>query len=214
MKSFGIPLQPALVFFLSCTAASGSVLLNVSSTLASTDPTQLGRLSRSGVASDWSTIKSFPGVVNPSTLYHYTTYTLNVLTASYIQVSLDDPSTSFFASAYLGAYTPLSLATNRGLDINYLGDAGSSGNFFGTDPGFFQVVVPQNRNLVIVINEPVVNGGIGRAFNLLVEGFSDTSFTDPVATPEPATLLLSVAGFGLLAFLGRSRFKASSVNHH
>ena len=213
MKNFGILLQPALAFFLSCTAASGSVLLNVSSTLASTDPTQLGRLSRSGVPSDWSTLKSFPGIVNVSTLYHYTTFTLNVLTAAYLQISIDDPSTSFFASAYLGAYTPLSLATNRGLDINYLGDAGSSGNAFGTDPGFFQIVVPQNRNLVVVINEPVSNGGIGRPFNLLVEGFSDTSFTDPVATPEPATLLLSAAGIGVLACVRRRRFKASPANH-
>ena len=42
--------------------AMATDLFSVSSTLKSSDPTQLGRLSRSGVPSDWSATKAFPGI--------------------------------------------------------------------------------------------------------------------------------------------------------
>ena len=51
--------------------ANALVILNTSSTLLISDPTQLGRMTRNGVASDWSASKAFPGVTNPGVTYNY-----------------------------------------------------------------------------------------------------------------------------------------------
>ena len=72
---------------------------------------------------------------------------------------------------------------NFGFNTNWLGDAGTSGNSFGTDPLFFQVVIPANGNLLVVLNNTGAgNVGVGNSFHLTVEGFYDTQFGD---TPEP-----------------------------
>ena len=172
-------------------------LLDVTSSLSAADPTQLGRLVRDGIGSDWSVQSPFPGVLNPTVSYHYQTFTVNVQTTSFIQVLVDSVSADLFASAYLGTYQPDPSGVNLGLDFNYLGDAGRSGNFFGTDPLFFQVIVPAFSQLVLVINDTnPLQTGLGQPFRLLVEGFLDTDFTEPV--PEPATLalfLIALAGF-------------------
>ena len=85
--------------------------------------------------------------------------------------------------------------------MNWLGDEGSSGNFFGTDPTFFRVTAALNSWIVVVVNQTATgNAGLGDPFGLIVEGFIDTEFDDPVpAVPEPATLLLSLIGLGALA---------------
>jgi hypothetical protein len=156
--------------------------------------TQLGRLNRNGVPSDWSASKSFPGVFNPATIYNYQVFDVNVGLYPFIQIEFDDPYAAFFASAYLGSYAPANLA------LNYLGDPGSSGNPFG-NPNYFQVQVPINTELLIVINETTHNGGIGLPFGLMVEGFYDTNFTDATNVPEPSTILLVCAGMALLPLL-------------
>jgi hypothetical protein len=179
-------------------AAHAIPLLDVTSSLTADDPTQLGRLLRDGTGSDWSTQSPFPGVINPTVSYHYHTFTVNVQTTSFIQVLVDSLSADLFASAYLGTYQPDPSAPDMGLSFNYLGDAGTSGNFFGTDPLFFQVIVPAFSQLVLVVNDTnALQTGLGQPFRLLVEGFTDTNFTDPV--PEPATLallLIALAGLG------------------
>lgn len=154
-------------------------------TVKATDPIQTGRLSRSGVPSDWSVPKAFPGVLNTAISYHYTTFVLPSIMYPYIQITIDDVSgtAQTLASAYLNAYTPNAIAPNFGLNINYLGDAGTSGNYFGTDPVAFQVVMPIGGTLVLVVND-ASGSGIGQPFRLLVEGFVNTSFND---APEPAT---------------------------
>lgn len=146
----------------------------------------------------------FPGVINPTTVYHYTTLDLDLAAlespfgafGSYIQISLDSTPLTTFLSAYLGSYDPSNLSTN------YLGDPGTSGNYFGTDPVFLQVVAPSTPHLILVLNESTTNGGLNLPLNVTVEAFSDTEFTDlapAAAVPEPSTWALFAAGLALLA---------------
>jgi hypothetical protein len=178
-------------------AAHAIPLLDVTASLTGNDPTQLGRLSRDGIASDWSVQSAFPGALNPAVSYAYRTFTVDVQTTSFIQVLVDSLSIDLFVSAYLSSYQPDVNAPNLGLSMNYLGDAGTSGNPFG-NPLFFQVVVPAFSQLVLVVNDTsAAQAGLQQPFRLLVEGFLDTEFTEPV--PEPATLalfLIALAGFG------------------
>lgn len=174
-------------------------------TLKTTDPVQLGRLNRNGILSDWSATKVFPGAVNTTIPYRYETFVLSSVLYPFIQITMDDVSgtAQTFASAYLNSYVPSNTAPNFGLDVNYLGDAGASGNFFGTDPRAFQVVMPVGGTLVLVVNDASNTGaGIGQPFRLLVEGFADTNFND---VPEPATLGLLFATLSAGAILAWRR---------
>lgn len=178
-------------------AAQASILMTVTDdVLVAGDPTQLGRLSRDGVPSDWSGPKAFPGAINLATSYHYRTYFIPTPLTPYIQITVDDPAAAIFSSAYMNAYNPASLSTN------YLGDGGFSGNFFPGAPLFFQVFVPTGSDLVLVINDPAAgNAGLGKPYSLVVEGFTDTNFSDP--TPEPSSLFLSGGGLLAAAFAAR-----------
>jgi hypothetical protein len=178
--------------------------------IAANDATQSGRLNRVSLPSDWSSAKAFPGVVNPTVLYHYDTFVIPTVTFPYIQVTIDDVSgtAQTFASAYLGAYVPNATAPNLGLNTNYLGDAGGSGNYLGgTVPVAFQVVMPVGGTLVLVVNDASpIGAGIGQPFRLLVEGFADTSFSN---APEPATAGLLVAALGVGGLILSRRKKRS-----
>jgi hypothetical protein len=180
----------------SALAAHAVILLDTGMTsLNSGDPTELGRLSRSGVASDWSAVKAFPGVINTGTSYHYRNYDVSVGLNNYVQVSIDDADAVIFTSAYAPVYNPGSMATG------YMGDAGSSGNPFG-NMGVFQVVAPVNGMVTIHVGEVLASGGaLGHNYRILVEGFSDTEYNE--AVPEPATL--SILGLGALAAFRRRK---------
>ncbi|MFL6447058.1 MAG: PEP-CTERM sorting domain-containing protein [Bryobacteraceae bacterium] len=174
-------------------------------TLKATDPIQRGRLSRNGVFSDWSAPEPFPGVVNPTASFRYATFVLPYVEYPYIQIMFDDVSgtAQTFASAYLNSYVPNNTAPNFGLNINYLGDEGFSGNAFGSVPNAFQVVMPLGGTLVLVVNDASTTGaGIGQPFRLLVEGFISTDFND---VPEPATFGLLAAALGAGALLARKK---------
>jgi len=200
----------ALFILLATGSARATSLLDVSDAVALTDPTQVGRLSRNGVPQDWTGGELFPGVINTATPYHYLVLSVAVGITPFVQIEFDSVSTNTFISAYDTTYAPNSAGgPNFGFDTNWLGDPGLSGNSFGTDPLFFQVLVPQNHNLLLVINNTAAgNVGVGDPFHLIVEGFIDSEFTDPpvaAPVPEPATLLLSGGGFALLGLRRRYR---------
>ena len=152
---------------------------------SASDPQQTGRISRDGVPSDWSVPKAFPGVIQTTSSFTYESFLIPNITLPYIQIeSFDVNNTgSPFASAYLNSYQPNSAAMpNLGLDVNYLGDAGLSGNQFG-NPQAFQVIVPVGSNLVVVVNSTATLPN--QSFEFRVEQFADTSFG---SAPEPSTL--------------------------
>jgi len=187
-----------LLLLLIVVPAHGSVIFDVSGALVLGDSTQLGRLSRNGVPQDWSGGEAFPGVINTTTAYHYHTYVINVGLTPFVQIIADSLSLNTFVSAYDTAYLPNSAgAPAFGFDTNWLGDGGLSGSFFPGDPLFFQVFVPVNHNLVIVVNNTTAgNVGVGDPFHLIVEGYIDSEFTDPV--PEPSAAVLVATGLALM----------------
>src|SRR3569833_1151304 len=143
--------------------------------LSPADPTELARLNRNSIISDWSAPKPFPGIVTalPSNPFHYTTYIVPQVAYPFLQISFDDISGTAltFASAYLGSFQPAATPPNYGLNTNYLGDEGASGNLiFGTAPRTFQVSMPVGNNLVIAINDSATSGpgALGAPYRILV----------------------------------------------
>ena len=181
--------------------AQADTLTTFTASIAANDPTQLGRISRNGVPSDWSGLKPFPGIINPSTVYNYHTYSVNSGVTPFILITIDSVPGNTFASAYLPSYNPSNVPPNNGLDINYIGDAGRSGNIFGVDPVSFEVFVPVRTNFLLVVNTSS-NTGIGQPFTITVQGFLDDLFT---STPEPSSLIL--LGSGALGVAGLVRRK-------
>jgi len=170
----------ALAFSTSCLA---DTILDTTTSLLQNDPIQWGRISRHGEPQDWIGSEPFGGIVNPDWQFHYHTYTIPAATLShgrYVQIHLDDlglQQGNVFVSAYANSYDPTSLSTN------WLGDAGTSGNLAGTNPVFFQVLVPAATDLVIVVwnTDPVGGLGVGERFRLLAEQFEDVTYSEPVA---------------------------------
>jgi PEP-CTERM motif len=178
-------------------------------TIAATDPTQLGRLSRNGVPQTWAGDEAFPGVINPTLSYAYKALTLDIAAlesgytyGQFLQVTIDSAATTTFLAGYLNTYTPTSAAT---VQSTWLGDAGTSGLSFGTNPLSFQVKVGNGNKLVLVLNETTPGAGLGLTANIKVEAFADINFTDlsPSPVPEPASWAFMGAGLALLALRRR-----------
>lgn len=198
-------------FLLTCGAARATDIYSTTLSIPTTAPTQFGRLLRSGVPSRWSTQKPFPGVIDAVIAYHFTTLDLDVaaLEASYsyspyLQITFASPYATTFLSAYSGSFSPLDLASN------YLGDEGTSGD----SPGgarVFQLVVPRDTHLVLVLNESFPYGGVGLPGNVLIQAFADTNDDDlsVAPVPEPATWSLVAPGLALLV-IARSKKKVAN----
>ena len=192
----------ALAF--SATLANAAVLFSSDVSIFGSDPTQMGRLSRNAIPQDWSGQEPYPGAINPAVSYHYKAIPVFVPNwLPFLQISIDSNNANIFGSAYDSSYNPADL------EENWLGDAGASGNFFGSSPRFFQVfaqtafATPAGGLVVIVLNETSTNGlGLNSPVGLLVEAFSATDFSE---VPEPSTSLLIGAGVVSLAAYYRRR---------
>jgi hypothetical protein len=184
--------------------ASGSV------SLTSADLQQFGRLSRNAVPQDWAGDEIYPGEINSGTAYSYATlgisFAPNATQDVYYDITFDDVASDLFASAYLGSYDPANKA------LNWLGDAGTSGNYFGTDALFFDVVVPAGQTLLLVFNSTNNTGPTSTA-NYFVQAFSDSeydeNFPQAPGVPEPAGWAMMLVGFGAVGGLMRGRRKTA-----
>lgn len=190
--------------------SQAAVIFDVTTSLSNSDPKELGRISRSGLPSDWSTAKPFPGVINTSVLYSYRTFDIDTLGFNFIQINIFDFTNggNLFLAAYSPSYTAPPSATN------YLGDAGSSPDYFGADAVTFQVIVPTGQHVILVLNETAGGANSATVFghqtDIQVEGFTDTDFNDTLA-PEPSAIILTGSGLalsGLIAFLRRRKIAA------
>lgn len=166
--------------------------------------TQQGRISRAGIPQDWTGGEVFGGVINPTVTYYYATFALNVGSLNYLDINVDSVSTNTFLSVYQGSFDPLNLA------LNWLGDSGTSRNYFGTDPLFVDVVAAMNSVVYLVMTTTNVGtSALADPFTLLVSAYPDSSFNSapvelqPLRVPEPSTMLLLLAP---LALLGARRF--------
>lgn len=182
-------------------SAVDAAVASVTSTIdAGIRGTQQGRLSRNGLPQDYSGSEPFPGVINTSVTYFYSTFQVNVGSLNYLEIDFDSVSPNTFVSAYQGNYFPTSLSTN------WLGDAGTSGNSFGTDILTFNVIALANSVVTIVVSNTAAGGvGINAPFTLFVLASPDSQGTVEgvelavTRVPEPSTLLLLLAPLGLVA---------------
>lgn len=180
--------------------AQADLITTFTSSVSATDPTQLGRISRNGIPTDWSG-PVFPGITAATSTFNYHTYSVNSGVTPYIYITIDSVATTTFASAYFPTYNPNGPGSYNGLNVNYIGDPGTSGNYFGTDPLSFEVYVPKFSNFLVVVNTTAA-AGIGQPYTITVQGFIDDQFTP---TPEPGTLVLM--GSGMLGVVGLVRRK-------
>lgn len=201
-----------VAFCVTATPARATAILDTGLVTFTPDGTQFGRLLRDANSSTWGSAKPFPGVTGAPAIRSYDLFAINSDIFSFIQISLDDPAAALFASAYLGAYTPVNVAPNFGLSTNYLGDAGLSQPF--GNPSFFQISVAPFTTVLIPLNEVNPGGGAGARFNLLVEGFLSADYDDvpdwtptptPTAVPEPATSILFGSGVAVSALVRKVR---------
>src|SRR5262249_41449845 len=131
--------------------AQAGLILDTGAVTFAPAGTQFGRIARDGNASVWGVVKAFPGVTGAPTARAFETFTIHNFDRQFLQISMDDPTASFFDAAYMNSFNPVNVSPNFGLDVNYLGDPGISqpvGN-----PSAFQIIVAANSTVVIDVNE-------------------------------------------------------------
>ena len=201
-------LLPALLLTALPVLGRAEEISTFTATLTSASATEAARPSRSGTQQTWTGAETYTGTVATAPPYYYKTYTFSASLfagAPYVEISDFDTlgGTSDFLVAYAGSYNPLSQGTN------WLGDEGSSGNYFGTDARYFDVVLTPGKDLVLVFNSTAA-AGLNDPHTIDVSAYADTDYDDPVVvtpptttTPEPSSFI--TLGTGLLSVAGIAR---------
>ena len=138
------------------------------------DPTENGRLTRSGVAQTCPATTAC--AIFDNFLHHYDSYTFTNTTGATQCVDIDATTactgTNFiFTAAYLGSFDPANICTN------WIGDGGSSPN----PEQAFQVEVPAGQTLVVVVNEVTPDAGCP-AYTLTITGLCSGGGGTPTPT--------------------------------
>ncbi|MGI8820103.1 MAG: PEP-CTERM sorting domain-containing protein [Chthoniobacterales bacterium] len=196
------PLRLVLAAATLALCASASAQMFTGSVTVS-DPTENGRLFRDGVPSMSGMNKTFPGVFNAGTPYHYDSYIFTnpfaVTTAFTINMSTTSTTNLPFGVVYLGTFDPTNIATN------YRADGGLSPTV-GL-PQIFSFDIPAGASFTVIMNETTAGGAA--AGNPAPYTFT----LSPAAVPEPSTVLeLSVGAalLGMWAWRRHSRVRSCS----
>ncbi len=203
-------LLTAALLLAGTTLAGAETISNFNGVLTSSSSTELGRPFRSGTQQTWTGAEPYDGMNNLTTSFAYTTYTFAASLfagAPYVEVSVLDTlgGASDFVTAYAGSFNVNSQGTN------WLGDEGSSGNYFGlTDGRFFDVTLPVGQNLVLVLNDSSVTA-LNDPINIEVDAYGDTNYGAPLVTPEPSTFVMLGTGLVWAAGAIRSRRNRSAA---
>jgi hypothetical protein len=141
----------------------------VSGSLAAGDTTQDGRLGRNGVTSNCGTAKTCPGIFGAGAPRRYDTHNfVNGPSPACATITTTTGCTAaanqIIPVAYLGSYNPANICQN------YLGDPGGSGA-----STTFEVDVPANGTLVVVVQEATSLGGCA-GYTVAVDGLVANSF--------------------------------------
>lgn len=196
-------------------AAAFADPMPLSVVITASDPVEKGRPSRNGLPQDFDGTEPFPGFINPTLSYHFHPYTINVGLNPYVTITFDSLSPNTFLSAYQSAYYVTAPQTT------WLGDAGTSGNYFGTDPLSFSFIAAINSTVVLILNETTPNAGLNYSPALVYAQLSsDRDYDNTVdvaitsggqVIPEPATLALFGAPLVGLALVRRRRAKGAAL---
>lgn len=157
--------------------------------LVSSDPIQNGRLIRNATSATCAAPKTCPGVFTGSyrrRIYEVTN-TRNVSVCATVGIS---PCADVFATGYLESYNPADLCQN------YAGDPGAS---FAFRTGTFEVNVPANTKLIVVVCHQDDGGLSSCSYDLSIDMPRESAVL--TASPDPVcqngTLDLSVPSAGV-----------------
>src|SRR5690349_15483237 len=167
----------------STTAVACTTAVVVTGAITTTDPTQTGRLFRSGTASACGAPNAAQVIAGT---YHYDLYQFNNTSSASacIMVTLDTACTGanfIFSGAYLNSFDPANIVTNN------IGDSGSSPDV-GV-PAVYSFTVPANTTFFINIHEVTANSGCG-AYTLTV---ANLPCALPTATPTATETPMATA---------------------
>jgi len=155
-----------------CSAISALTIVHVADyvfngSIGAGDAQQNGRINRFGQLSTCAVPKACPGIFSGPGLRFYDAYTITNPrnTPVCATIGTNNPcGTNIFTVAYLGSFDPNNTCTN------YLGDPGSSFSL----GGFFEVTIPANGTIVVVVHEVNTGQGCG-SYTLTVEVPRDLS---------------------------------------
>jgi hypothetical protein len=172
------------------TPCGGNYVINVTSSITNTDPTQTGRLAVNGVQSSCGAPKPFPGV-NDSEPRHYKSYSYTNSTgaAQCISVRLTNAcgNNALMTEAYIGSFNPADISQN------YVADMGN-----GDIVESYSFNLPAGQTAVIVVNERSANIGCD-SFTLTANACAavPTFTVTPTSTPAPPTATPTTVCTGL-----------------